>query len=84
MDPNLSIKTCVGEEIIPFIPQLAELRIEIFRDFPYLYDGTLAYENEYLKMSYLVTCIKSVVLIMVLNALCNASKSWTLLNALME
>jgi len=49
MDPNLSIKTCVGEEIIPFIPQLAELRIEIFRDFPYLYDGTLAYENEYLK-----------------------------------
>ena len=41
-------------------------------------------ENEYLKMSYLVTCIKSVVLIMVLNALCNASKSWTLLNALME
>ena len=49
MNPNLTIKTCVGAEIIPFIPQLAELRIEIFRDFPYLYDGTLTYENEYLK-----------------------------------
>ncbi|MCC7466845.1 MAG: GNAT family N-acetyltransferase [Saprospiraceae bacterium] len=31
-----------------FVP-LAELRIRVFRDFPYLYEGTLDYELEYLK-----------------------------------
>jgi GNAT superfamily N-acetyltransferase len=49
MNPSIQIKTCIGTELIPFIPKLAELRIEIFRDFPYLYDGTLAYEYQYLK-----------------------------------
>jgi len=49
MSSSITFKTCVGVEIIPFIPQLAELRIEIFRDFPYLYDGSFAYETEYLK-----------------------------------
>ena len=31
------------------IPQLAALRIAIFRDWPYLYDGTVAYETDYLR-----------------------------------
>jgi GNAT superfamily N-acetyltransferase len=30
------------------IPQLAALRIAVFRDWPYLYDGTVAYEAAYL------------------------------------
>jgi GNAT superfamily N-acetyltransferase len=38
-----------GKEIETVITQLAELRIEVFRDFPYLYEGSLAYEMEYLK-----------------------------------
>jgi GNAT superfamily N-acetyltransferase len=39
----------IGKEIEPIINQLAGLRIEVFREFPYLYEGSLAYEMEYLK-----------------------------------
>jgi GNAT superfamily N-acetyltransferase len=39
----------IGKEIEPIITQLAGLRIEVFRDFPYLYEGNLTYEMEYLK-----------------------------------
>lgn len=31
------------------LPDLARLRIEVFREFPYLYDGSYAYEEKYLK-----------------------------------
>jgi GNAT superfamily N-acetyltransferase len=30
------------------LPQLARLRIAVFRDWPYLYDGSLEYEQDYL------------------------------------
>jgi GNAT superfamily N-acetyltransferase len=30
------------------VPALARLRIQVFRDWPYLYDGSLDYEQEYL------------------------------------
>lgn len=40
---------------------LARLRIEVFRDFPYLYDGTADYEEKYLK-TY-TDCAESVVVI---------------------
>lgn len=36
------------------LPQVAALRIEVFRDWPYLYDGDLAYEQRYLA-PYLTT-----------------------------
>lgn len=49
MSDNLQIKTFKGSEITPYIPDLAQLRIEIFRDFPYLYDGSIQYEENYLK-----------------------------------
>jgi hypothetical protein len=39
----------IGKEIEPVITQLAGLRIEVFRDFPYLYEGNLTYEMEYLQ-----------------------------------
>ena len=32
-----------------YIDELAQLRMQVFRDFPYLYDGDLAYEARYLK-----------------------------------
>jgi len=38
-----------GRELGPVLPALAELRIRVFRDWPYLYDGTLEYEASYLK-----------------------------------
>lgn len=39
----------VGKEIESAFVDLAKLRIEVFHDYPYLYEGTLDYELEYLK-----------------------------------
>lgn len=47
---ELSFRCYYGSEIEEIIPQLGELRIKVFYDFPYLYDGDLTYETEYLKI----------------------------------
>ncbi|HEY7669210.1 MAG TPA: GNAT family N-acetyltransferase [Hyphomicrobium sp.] len=44
----LEVKSLFGEEIVGVLPDLARLRIIVFRDWPYLYDGTIAYEEKYL------------------------------------
>lgn len=44
----VSVRTLTGPEIGPIVDGLARLRISVFRDFPYLYDGDLAYEARYL------------------------------------
>ena len=47
---GLSVESLVEPAaILAVVPDLARLRIGVFREFPYLYDGSLAYENEYLK-----------------------------------
>jgi GNAT superfamily N-acetyltransferase len=46
---SIEIKTFTGKGLEPYLPDIARLRIEVFRDFPYLYDGSLEYEKEYLK-----------------------------------
>lgn len=38
-----------GKDILNFAHDFAKLRIAIFRDFPYLYDGTLEYELDYIQ-----------------------------------
>jgi len=38
-----------GTSLERFIPALAQLRIKVFREFPYLYDGDLDYERQYLQ-----------------------------------
>lgn len=38
-----------GEEARAFINELAALRLKVFWDFPYLYEGTLEYEKKYLE-----------------------------------
>ncbi len=38
----------MGASVAPYLPAVAALRIEVFREWPYLYDGTLAYEERYL------------------------------------
>ncbi|PUB17220.1 GNAT family N-acetyltransferase [Yoonia sediminilitoris] len=38
-----------GAAIAPVVPELAALRITVFRAFPYLYDGDLDYEMSYLQ-----------------------------------
>ena len=45
----LELKRLSGEQLNQYIPELARLRIQVFRDWPYLYDGDLAYEEKYLK-----------------------------------
>lgn len=45
----ISIQTVHGEQIAPFIDDVARLRIEVFHEFPYLYDGDMSYERRYLK-----------------------------------
>ena len=37
-----------GKDLAAALPALARLRIAVFRDWPYLYDGSLAYEEKYL------------------------------------
>lgn len=38
-----------GNEARAFVNDLAALRLKVFYDFPYLYEGTLDYENKYLE-----------------------------------
>lgn len=47
--PGLSLEVVTGEAIGPLIAELARLRIEVFREFPYVYDGDLEYETHYLR-----------------------------------
>jgi len=46
----LKIKILRGKEVVPYIHKIAELRITIFREYPYLYDGEMAYEEGYLHL----------------------------------
>lgn len=45
----LTFQSLTGNSIGPHISDLARLRIEVFREFPYLYDGDEAYEARYLR-----------------------------------
>ena len=46
---GLTIRTLKGDQIHPFIDNLAELRITVFKEYPYLYEGNFDYERGYLK-----------------------------------
>ncbi|MGE4073393.1 MAG: glycerophosphodiester phosphodiesterase family protein [Lysobacterales bacterium] len=48
-DSPISMLTLTGAAIRPFLPALAQLRIRVFREWPYLYDGDLEYEARYLQ-----------------------------------
>ena len=39
------IETKSGDALPAFLPELARLRIDVFRDFPYLYDGVIEHEE---------------------------------------
>lgn len=45
----MDIRLLHGAAITPYIDDLARLRIRVFREFPYLYDGSAQYEAEYLE-----------------------------------
>jgi GNAT superfamily N-acetyltransferase len=46
---NLSLEALTGSSIESVIPDLAQLRITVFREFPYLYAGSITYESKYLQ-----------------------------------
>lgn len=48
MPPPLRIETFAQGRATPLIPALSRLRMAVFRDWPYLYDGSEAEEAEYL------------------------------------
>ncbi|WP_350356033.1 GNAT family N-acetyltransferase [Acidisoma cladoniae] len=43
------IMTVSGAALRPYIPAIARLRITVFRDWPYLYDGDVRHEETYLQ-----------------------------------
>ncbi|OXY80450.1 GNAT family N-acetyltransferase [Oceanimonas doudoroffii] len=45
---SLRLHTVTGQDLTSWLTELAELRIRVFREFPYLYDGNLEYEQHYL------------------------------------
>jgi len=49
MAKEIRIERKSGVVLSQYIPELARLRIEVFRDFPYLYDGDYDYEKKYLQ-----------------------------------
>ena len=49
MSGRAAVETLAGPAVERAIPDLARLRITVFRDFPYLYDGDLDYERKYLR-----------------------------------
>ena len=46
----IRVARLTGADLAAALPDVARLRIEVFRDFPYLYDGDPAYEESYLQV----------------------------------
>jgi len=44
----VTLSTLHGTDAAPLLPELAGLRIRVFREYPYLYEGSLDYEEKYL------------------------------------
>lgn len=45
---NITITLYLGVDVLRFIDVVSKMRIEIFREFPYLYEGNLNYEMDYM------------------------------------
>jgi GNAT superfamily N-acetyltransferase len=45
----MEVSQVVGRGIEPYLREIAALRITVFREFPYLYEGDLEYEMTYLR-----------------------------------
>ncbi len=46
---QIEIDTVSSNEITPWLEDMAKLRLQVFHEFPYLYEGTLGYEADYLR-----------------------------------
>lgn len=45
---TLAVRCLAGRDLHPYLADVARLRMTVFRDWPYLYDGDMAYERDYL------------------------------------
>ena len=48
MDDAITLQSLSGAALLPHLDEVAKLRIAVFRDWPYLYDGDVGYERDYL------------------------------------
>ncbi len=62
MSDTLAYHELSGAALEPWLDRLGRLRIAVFRDYPYLYDGSLEYERDYLR-TYVDTPDSLVVLV---------------------
>ncbi len=46
---TVRVEPLSGDRLARALPDLARLRIEVFRAYPYLYDGDMAYEENYVR-----------------------------------
>lgn len=46
---GISLRPLTGADLMGALDAVAQLRITVFRDWPYLYDGSLEYERDYLQ-----------------------------------
>lgn len=82
MDAHISpaIRVVSGPAIAPHVEDLARLRSEVFRQWPYLYDGDAAYEAKYLQV-YLDSPFSVVVLVLDGDKVVGASTGLPLVDA---
>ncbi len=71
---SIQVTAVTGRDIKIYINDLARLRIEIFRDFPYLYAGNPAYEEHYLS-TYLKSDESIIVIVLDGNSVVGASSA---------
>ncbi len=62
---GLEITSLKGKQILGSIDKLAQLRMTVFREYPYLYDGDFVYEQKYLRTYS--QCDESVLIIVRMN-----------------
>ncbi|MBM3559641.1 MAG: GNAT family N-acetyltransferase [Alphaproteobacteria bacterium] len=46
---SIAVETLTGPRLIDALPDVARLRIAVFREWPYLYDGSVADERHYIE-----------------------------------
>jgi GNAT superfamily N-acetyltransferase len=44
----MKFEVLTGKAVVSFVPDLVRLRVTVFRDWPYLYEGSVDYESKYL------------------------------------
>lgn len=58
---NIKIRSFTGAAIKAYLPNIARLRLEVFRDYPYLQEGDMEHEMQYLKK--FISCKDAIVVL---------------------